>query len=376
MENSNKRINYIDIARGIAIILMVCGHADHLGKIDGFIALFNMSLFIFISGVVFSEKSINSLGNLIKFCFKKCWKIYICYFLFELLYFSLRNIFFDIGFLNIEYVYGKKTILPINSILFYLKNIFLIAIGFGAEPFCGAFWFLISLMFVICIYSLICFISKKFNSKKLKLILVVFVFCCGILSRYTINIPRFSPALSLLIMFYLGQRYKENIKKIKFNLGNFLLSLGLLILLSKISHISMNSNSYNSVILFILCSLSGIYVVFYISKIIDDKFARLSKLLIYIGRRTLSIMAIHFIGFKILMLLLTLFGYMDFAYIANLKPYNNSDYYGLLFFAYSLFGILFPIIISNIFQFGKLKINKFFETLKEVQKYEKCNNCK
>ena len=47
----------IDIARGIAIILVVMGHCDNfeLWSIEKFSSLFFMQLFIFLSGIFFNK---------------------------------------------------------------------------------------------------------------------------------------------------------------------------------------------------------------------------------------------------------------------------------------------------------------------------------
>jgi len=62
---SGKRINYIDAAKGIGIILVCIGHAvtnassamnsTYVGVIK-FIAQFHMPLFFLLSGLVFSER--------------------------------------------------------------------------------------------------------------------------------------------------------------------------------------------------------------------------------------------------------------------------------------------------------------------------------
>ena len=61
-----KRLKYIDIARGIAIILVVMGHCDNFEQwsIERFAALFFMQLFIFISGY-FYKANLNSVKDLL-----------------------------------------------------------------------------------------------------------------------------------------------------------------------------------------------------------------------------------------------------------------------------------------------------------------------
>lgn len=53
-----KRIEWIDIARGIGIILVILGHIG-IGKIGKFIYSFHIPLFFFLSGYCFSGNGID-----------------------------------------------------------------------------------------------------------------------------------------------------------------------------------------------------------------------------------------------------------------------------------------------------------------------------
>ncbi|MCF2657191.1 acyltransferase family protein [Lacrimispora saccharolytica] len=54
----NSRINWIDTAKGIGIVLVVIGHTRFFPKaIIDMIFTFHMPLFFFLSGYVFREKS-------------------------------------------------------------------------------------------------------------------------------------------------------------------------------------------------------------------------------------------------------------------------------------------------------------------------------
>ena len=54
--SKKSRIEYLDIARGIAIILMVIGHVIGNGWKRDLIFSFHMPLFIIVSGMFFKEK--------------------------------------------------------------------------------------------------------------------------------------------------------------------------------------------------------------------------------------------------------------------------------------------------------------------------------
>ena len=141
----NKRIEFLDIARGIAIILMVCGHADGIGNIEKAVNLFNMALFMFISGYLFDSKKITTLKSLNNTIIKRVKKLYIYYVFYELFYLCLKNTFFNIGFYSSNVLYGTKFIYPISSVKEFFISIIKILLGMGREPFCGAFWFIIRL---------------------------------------------------------------------------------------------------------------------------------------------------------------------------------------------------------------------------------------
>ena len=74
IKSTNKRVNYIDIARGIAIILMVIGHVIQKGWKRNVIFSFHMPFFIIVSGMFHKDKS---LKDTIKNIFSKLILPYI-----------------------------------------------------------------------------------------------------------------------------------------------------------------------------------------------------------------------------------------------------------------------------------------------------------
>ena len=66
--NEKKRVLWIDVARGIAILLVVLGHC--IGNLfnpgNRFILAFHMPLFFFLSGMCISESVISAKNYLVK----------------------------------------------------------------------------------------------------------------------------------------------------------------------------------------------------------------------------------------------------------------------------------------------------------------------
>ena len=50
----SKRIKFLDVSKGLLIILMVIGHSG--SPVTSYIYLFHMSAFVFISGYTFNQK--------------------------------------------------------------------------------------------------------------------------------------------------------------------------------------------------------------------------------------------------------------------------------------------------------------------------------
>ena len=80
MVEKNERILWLDIARAIAIILVVCGHCNFTTwSIQSFSGLFFMPLFIFISGYLFKDRVIDSFSDLTAFLKRRVVPIYKYY---------------------------------------------------------------------------------------------------------------------------------------------------------------------------------------------------------------------------------------------------------------------------------------------------------
>ena len=174
----------------------------------------------------------------------------------------------------------------------------------------------------------------------------MFCFITGCLMYYlNINVPRLSPALTMLIMFYFGELSKNNEEAIKYCSNNiFLTSILVLILLYPFGKISMNANVITNPIYYLLCSLSGIYCVLFISKKVE-RLNYISKIFSYIGSHTISIMGLHFLGFKIIQLLQLQLGIIKYSELALLRIEHQNVLWYLLSV---LCGVLFPIICSKI----------------------------
>lgn len=92
---NNKRLTYLDLAKGIGIILVVLGHLEYISEdIRGFIYAFHMPLFFVISGILMALKNETDYDYKILFK-KKALALLVPYMWFSLLYIpiDIMNVF-------------------------------------------------------------------------------------------------------------------------------------------------------------------------------------------------------------------------------------------------------------------------------------------
>ena len=97
-------------------------------------------------------------------------------------------------------------------------------------------------------------------------------------------------------------------------------------------------------------------MVIFISKKIESKLNYMKRMLAYIGRHTLPIIAMHFISFKVIMLVQYYFGNITYNQLGNLTGANNNN---ILYLFYVLSGITVPLAIEylcNLFKKINLKL--------------------
>ncbi len=108
-EKSLQRDEFFDIAKGLAIVLMVVGHACIEGGrvaqwLHDFIYTFHMPFFMIVSGYLFNESSITQPGKYIKRKFKV---LYLQFVIYNIILILLNNVFWNIGIINADYSFFK-----------------------------------------------------------------------------------------------------------------------------------------------------------------------------------------------------------------------------------------------------------------------------
>lgn len=342
----------MNIAKALGIIAMVLGHSGN-GPIEHFVNLYHMSLFIFISGYFYNDKYTHNPKSLIKKRFISLYKPYLIY---ELIYLSLHNFFFKINFYSTSYGVPIRMIAPYDKMGF-LKAFLAILVFAGREPMAGVFWFFAVLFFVNVMFCMISFfIEKIFNKDReyIRAIIIVIIFVVSsLLTKYVVTIPRFNNSLSMVLIYYMGYMFKRYEKHINTeNIYLFLISIILLLTSSLYGAIGVGANNFLSPDFLIFCAILGVYINIYLSKLILRRNI-FNKILFYIGDNTVSIMALHYLSFKVIsFIIIKIYNYP----ISALAQYPVITGIKGWFILYTLAGIFIPISLTYIYRKLKLRL--------------------
>lgn len=310
------RINWVDIYKGLAILLVVVGHTT--GLFNPYIYQFHMAAFFFISGYT---SRLNEKGLLQTFV-AKGYSIYLPYVSFFLLTLFFLWLLHKTGF------YPALFRAPYPGILFSLQEFVDHRIHINIL---GATWFLITLFGIYVVQRTVLLLC--FNRAGLSYALVslaIFLTGYGII-RASIFVPDGFWYLVFIGQFYfsLGYLSSQNgwLGYISTSMRSLLLLIGLnLLLFYLFAHkwpntVDYPSRHFGNALGNFLAAANGIVFLFLVSSILDkSKFDRVVSYLIKIGRNTLGIVFLHFLFFKISYWLLAALRICDINCVSNFTP--------------------------------------------------------
>lgn len=330
--NDRKRIDWVDYAKGVGIILMVFGHSGFPLQIQKFIWSFHMPLFFFLSGMMYNSLKYRSINDLVKRIVKTLIIPYI--------FFSTIVV---LGYVLLNYFQG----------FFITKNwggIELITNGWGGI----ALWFVSTLIFVQLLFWFIDRIKgNKFINKSC---IIVGTILAAFLSFYCsieeITFPYKLENVGLSLIFYSSGYLLKGYFFQGFHL-NIFLSLSMLLSTFIISQFferfDICSNNFASGIPSILLALLGITSIVSLSKWLEYSSIRclgleyIKCVLKWAGSNTYLIMGISQI---VMILLIFLFTNIPISNLLN-SVMRIVILWLFLFFSSQFFNKYFPFLVGK-----------------------------
>lgn len=283
-----KRIDWIDIAKGIAIILMIIGHTIHFtSPFFIWIFSFHMPLFVILSGI--NYKTPSNKNDLKKNITKYIKRLFIPYLITLLICISITSIK-NFNFMTIMLYFKEilKQLLWGNG----CGNVFLGHNFNGVGPI----WFLITLFFSKILFDCVNYYFHKHKIDDFySFVFYCFIMLFGIFLGKTTFIPQgFDLACVFLFYLYIGYLFKREEKFIKKNEKKlFILSfLVWTYFIGMNSFIEMAVRSYPYGVLSIVEALCASYCIIVLCMLLE-KFDNLKKIFSKIGKISLIILCIH-----------------------------------------------------------------------------------
>jgi fucose 4-O-acetylase-like acetyltransferase len=322
-----QRIRWVDVYKGLAILLVVVGHAT--GLFNSYIYQFHMAAFFFISGYT------SKLGErgLIQTWVGKAYSIYLPYFSFFLITLGL------VWLLNIVGGYSALFKDPFPGFVFSLSE-------FPAHRIyvnlLGATWFLITIFGIYVVQRFVLFLCfERVGTLFMLVSVALFLTGYGIM-RATIYIPDGFWYLIFIGQFYFSLGYlfsrKSWLNKLEGKSIQLLLIVGVnVVLLYIFSHqwpntVDYPSRSFGNAFINSIGAMNGIFFLFIVSVILDKLVhEKVVSVIVKIGQNTLGILVFHFMFFKVGYATLAVMGIVDWGYVANFTPTHEiGDRYWLL----------------------------------------------
>ena len=290
MAKENSRIEWIDIFKGIAILLVVVGHLNVGDILHNFIYGFHLPAFLFVSGIFYKErKSVKEFFN------KDIKKALIMF------------IFFAVLWLGFEYVYKLAINITQGGVAVYSVGEYLwrsaVALVLGncniTDVSFGANWYLAMFICVKALYASADYLLKKCN-KNLISVFVCVIFLVGLVLLNGKNkLPFYlSSAFVGMAFFHMGRLCSGATRKISdlSFVKSGLISVCSFAVSGVVSYIfgesNLGANTYETPFAFIVTATFGIMGICLLSVCIS-KIPYLKNAVSYYGENSLSVMGWH-----------------------------------------------------------------------------------
>ncbi len=349
-----KRIPWIDVYRGLAIILIVVGHS--WSPFVGYIYLFHVPAFFFISGLS-SQFAMYTPWN---FFVKRLKTLIVPYFVFNLFFILAHFVLKNTSLSQILYSPADSTsfafFTAVNGLLLFART----------EEVGGATWFL-PVLFSAQLFTY-WLVRKKIIEKNDVVILALVTIL--VVTNYLFSrrwFVAYNLDLALLATFFIviGQKYGRLLDKLTAANSVLLTFFSSILILYFGKYVGLPidfpSRTFGPIPLVVLTSFLGIISLYTASRLIVP-ISYFSRILTILGKHSLWILLFHFLGFKAYHIFGYYFGFFPIETVQNLVPPPGNQHWVQI----SIFAIIFSLGIRLVVLHGILMTKKVFVGLKTL----------
>lgn len=348
----------MSVCKGIAIILMVIGHAEAPELLTNFIYTFHMPLFFIAAGYFFSEKYLADPWSFVR---RRFAGLYIPFVKWSIVYLVLHNFWHALGILNETYgnwTGGVTHPYSWHEAMNRLLKIFFTMSGYD-EFMAGAFWFFRGLLVAGIAYLVI---HKLLEGRFTRLSGTGIVLAImGMALAF--NAFRFANGLSIpgipngglretwgLFFFASGVLFRRYEHLFLRHWGLLLLSFIFILWSGKMHFCGMNnSGQLKNLLTLPFTGTIGFLMVYWVSNYIALLGGPLMRWLAYIGNNTLYILLWHIPAYKLVSLWKIHYYDLDPAQIGchMVIHEHNSDFFWIM---YSIAGVAVPLAVIALYR--------------------------
>lgn len=341
----------ISIMKGLAIIGVVVGHCGFSRWSEGFVNQWHLATFFFVAGMCFKDKYVSQSKLYIK---RRIKSLYVPFVEFGLLFLVMHNVLYMMHCVENEY-----SIHEMGEELFNLTVLLT-----SDEPLMGAMWFCPALLFA----SIIMMLTKKLVCKDVDMSMIskirgfLFPTIVLVVGYTAIQLHIKSPYcvwqyMVLSSIIWIGYWFKRYVKADNWNTMTHIVvaTTGLTLIafatnygfIARLQPASINKE--NIIVLILIPVLAGLSV-YSLSTLLNK--TKIKQALAYIGDHSFSIMALHFLAFKIVNLVQICFNGYDIERLVEFPVigYGSSWGWGLL---YVVAGVFMPLILAYAYNIVK-----------------------
>jgi len=339
MQCVTNRQEWVDIYKAIAIILVVVGHAT--GQFNMYIYQFHVAAFFFISGWVANFDR----DNFLTYLCKKVTSLLIPLFTMVILFWLLKSAFI---YLNVDSkLFGNQNSLMETTESFWKTG--------SMDSFLGPAWFVVILFFASLISHFLYKISGKNVIIFLILTIFLYVYSWEKMKRGEISLP-YGIEKALVAQGYFGIAFitKKNFSNYK--IKNIRIVSLIMFLFTTLNMYLINEYSNGQHLMDLagrnvyhlgwssIAVLNGIIWLCSFSQLISFiNVEYIKKLFLFLGKNTMGIMLLHFLGFKLVTLMLYFIKEVPFDMLQNIIP--NANVSLKWWWLYTLVSIIFSLLI-------------------------------
>lgn len=341
-----------DIVKGMAIVLMVVGHAGFGKYIGNFIYLFHMSVFFICAGLLYHTQK-ESFDDVLKFIWKKARRLWWPFVLWGGIGILTWNMCFSIYIYSDNPMLNNRWVFEPTDVAILPKRLFnVLLMRDGKCGMMGTFWFLRSMFFALCGYRVINYILNRFRVCNLlaqSIVSMVFLVICTQQMpqavAYAVQFFGGRPTLLAYVLIHIGillRTLRMDLSRISkyYQSIIFIACIFMLTIMSHFESIEIGAAKYNHPVSMLACSLCGWFGLLSLARFIPW-----GGVWAYLGVHSMPIMIFHFLAFKIVSTIGVLLRGDELFMIASFPVLYKGFWWSM---AYTLVGVLVPLFLNTL----------------------------